>query len=319
MQLYIPFPMYQITGPQKSEWIWNKCWVGYEIMEASQIIIQILNGISYGLLLFLLAAGLSLIFGLMGIINMAHGSYYMLGAYIGISVIRLTGSFVLAVILAAATVGVLGIVMERLFLSRLYGRGLDQVLLTFGFSYIFMDVAKSLWGKSPLSSPKPHLLEGSFAIMNEAFPIYRIAIIIIGIFVALALWLFLERTRTGVIIRAGVDDREMVSGIGINIKLYFMLVFALGAFIAAFGGVIGAPIIGAYPGSDTDVLILALAVVVVGGLGTLKGAFWGSLLVGFTETLGKAVFPDYAIFFTYIIMVLILVFKPSGLLGKGEP
>jgi branched-subunit amino acid ABC-type transport system permease component len=287
-------------------------------MEASQIIIQLLNGISYSLLLFLLAAGLSLIFGLMGIINMAHGSYYMLGAYIGISVIRLTGSFLLAILMAVAAVSILGIIMERVFLGRLYRRGLDQVLLTFGFSYIFMDIAKSIWGKSPLSASKPNLLEGSLVIMNEAFPIYRIAIIVIGITIALGLWLFLERTRTGVIIRAGVDDREMVSGMGINIRMYFMLVFALGACIAAFGGVIGAPVIGAYPGSDTDVLILALAVVVVGGLGTLKGAFWGSLLVGFTETLGKTILPDYAIFATYVIMVLILIFKPAGLLGRSE-
>lgn len=287
-------------------------------MGASQIITQILNGTSYGLLLFLLAAGLSLIFGLMGVANMAHGSYYMLGAYIGITIIRTTGNFVLAIITAALTVSLLGIAMERFFLSRLYKHALDQVLLTFGFSYIFMDLAKSIWGRSPLSSSKPPLLENSISILGGIFPVYRLAVIAIGIVVALALWLFLEKTRTGIIIRAGVDDREMVSGLGINIYLYFMLIFALGAFLAAFGGVIGAPIIGAYPGSDADILILALAVVVVGGLGTLKGAFWGSILIGFTETMGKVFLPDYTIFATYVIMAIVLIFKPSGLFGKGE-
>lgn len=285
-------------------------------MDASQLVIQALNGISYGLLLFLLAAGLSLIFGLMGIINMAHGSYYMLGAYMGIMIIRLTGSYIIAAIGAAICVSIIGIVMQQLFLSKFYKRPLDQVLLTFGFSYIFMDIAKSFWGSSPLSSNKPSVLDGSVTILGEVFPIYRIFIILTGVVVAIGLWLFLEKTRTGVIIRAGVDDREMVSAMGINIKFYFLLVFSLGAFLAAFSGVISAPIMGAYIGSDSQILILALAVVVVGGLGTLKGAFWGALLIGFTETMGKVLFPDYSILITYVIMACILILKPSGLLGR---
>ncbi|TGE32133.1 branched-chain amino acid ABC transporter permease [Desulfosporosinus sp. Sb-LF] len=287
-------------------------------MELSEIVIQTLNGISYGLLLFLLAAGLSLIFGLMGIINLAHGSYYTLGAYVGLVIIQKTGSFFFGLLGSAVILALLGIAMERLFFRKLYKRELDQVLLTFGFAYLLMDIAKWIWGGVPRSLPKPPFLEGSISILGEAFPIYRFGIIVIGLVIAVLLWLFLEKTRTGVIIRAGVDDKEMVSGMGINITLYFSGIFALGAFLAAIGGVIGGPIIGAYPGLDFEILVLALAVVVVGGLGTLKGAFWGSLLIGFAETFGKAIFPNFAMFTIYVTMALVLIFKPEGLLGKEE-
>lgn len=287
-------------------------------MDYSSLIIQTLNGISYGLLLFLLAAGLSLIFGLMGIVNLAHGSYYMLGAYLGFVIIRETGSFFLGLLGAGVGLALLGILMERFFFRKLYKRELDQVLLTFGFTYLFLDIAKWIWGGVPRILPKPSFLEGSVHILGEAFPIYRFAMIIIGLAIALLLWAFLEKTRTGIIIRAGVDDKEMVSGLGINIQLYFSGIFALGAFLAAMGGVISGPIVGAYPGLDFEILVLALAVVVVGGLGTLKGAFWGSLLIGFAETFGKAFFPDFAMFTIYVTMALILIFKPSGLMGKEE-
>lgn len=288
-------------------------------MEGSQLLILTLNGLSYGLLLFLLTAGLSLIFGLMGIVNMAHGSYYMLGAYIGIVIFRSTGSFFLAAVGASLTVALIGLLMEHIFFRKFYQQELEQVLLSFGFAYIFMDIAKWLWGGFPLSLPKPSLFQGSLSIMGASFPSYRILLIFIGIVTALILWLCLERTRTGAIIRAGVDDKEMVNGLGINIKRYFTVIFACGAFLAAFGGVMGGPIIGAYPGLDFEILALALAVVVVGGLGTLQGAFWGSILIGFIETFGKALFPNYAIFIIYAVMVLILIFKPAGLMGRGKP
>lgn len=287
-------------------------------MDLSSLVIQTLNGISYGLLLFLLAAGLSLIFGLMGIVNLAHGSYYMLGAYLGLVLIQETGSFLLGLLGAGLALALLGVLMERFFFRKLYKRELDQVLLTFGFAYLFLDIAKWIWGGVPRSLPKPFFLEGSIEILGGAFPIYRFAMILIGLTIALLLWAFLEKTRTGMIIRAGVDDKEMVSGLGINIQLYFSGIFALGAFLAALGGVIGGPIIGAYPGLDFEILVLALAVVVVGGLGTLKGAFWGSLLIGFAETFGKAFFPDFAMFTIYVTMALVLIFKPTGLLGKEE-
>jgi branched-chain amino acid transport system permease protein len=287
-------------------------------MDLSSLVIQTLNGISYGLLLFLLAAGLSLIFGLMGIVNLAHGSYYMLGAYLGLAVIRETDNFLLGLLGAGVALALLGVIMERFFFRKLYKRELDQVLLTFGFAYLFLDIAKWVWGGVPRSLPKPSFLEGSIQILGEAFPLYRLGMILIGLLIAFLLWLFLEKTRTGIIIRAGVDDKEMVSGLGINIQMYFSGIFALGAFLAALGGVIGGPIIGAYPGLDFEILVLALAVVVVGGLGTLKGAFLGSLLIGFTETFGKVFFPNFAMFTIYVTMALILIFKPSGLLGKEE-
>ncbi len=286
-------------------------------MDSNQII-QILNGISYGLLLFMMAAGLSLVFGLMGVINMSHGSWYMIGAYTGITVMRLTGSFILAALSGGAAAALLGMAMERFFLNKLYRRTLEQVLLTFGFSYIFMDLCKWLWGRAPFSGVKPAVLEGSLQIGDASFPIYRIAIILIGLAVALALRIFLEKTRTGMIIRAGVDDKEMVSALGINIRRYFLLVFSLGAFLSGFGGVVGAPVTGVYPGVDSDILLLSLAVVVTGGLGTLKGAFWGSMLIGVSETMGKIFIPGYSIVTTYVIMAILLLFKPAGLFGKGE-
>ena len=287
-------------------------------MELSQVLLQLLNSISYGLLLFLLAAGLSLIFGLMGVINLAHGSYYMLGAYIGITLMRSTDSLILALIVAAAIVGLIGTLIELLFIRKVYNRVLDQVLLTFGCAYIFMDVTRWLWGGAPLSFPKPQFLEGSISILGQAFPIYRFVIILWGLILALVLYLCLEKTSIGVIIKAGVDDKEMVTGMGINIKLYFTGIFTFGAFLAAMGGVLGGPIVGAYIGLDFDILILALAVVVVGGLGTLKGAFLGSMLIGFIENFGNTFFPSFAIMTIYIVMALILIIKPTGLFGKDE-
>ena len=286
-------------------------------MAAAQWIVQSLNGISYGMLLFLLAAGLSLIFGLMGVINLAHGSFYLLGAYLGLTVVHKTGSFLLALVVAAVVIGLLGSLMERFYIRRLYHKELDQVLLTFGFSYIFMDLAKWIWGGDPQSLATPALLAGAIKIGGEIYPVYRIAVIVIGLATALIIWLLQEKTKAGAIVRAGVDDREMVGGLGVNVKIVFTLVFALGAAVAALGGVIGGPIIGVYPGLDSDVLVLALVVVVVGGLGTLQGALAGSLLIGIIDTLGKILFPALSVFTIYAAMALILLLRPTGLLGRG--
>lgn len=282
----------------------------------AQLIVQGINGISYGLLLFLMSSGLSLIFGLMGVINLAHGSYYMVAAYIGLSVLKYTGSFLLAVAAGIATVAVIGALMERLFLRQLYRQELDQVLMTFGFVYIFMDLAKWLWGGDPQALDKPALLAGSVSLGLATVPTYRLALILVGLLVALLFWLFIEKTRLGAMVRAGVDDREMVVSLGININRVFAGIFTLGAALAALGGVIGGPVIGAYPGVDLDVLILALVVVVVGGLGTLKGALLGSLAIGLVDTFGKSLFPDYAIFVIYTVMAAVLFLKPEGLLGR---
>jgi len=212
--------------------------------------IQILNGLSFGFLLFLLGSGLSLMFGLMGIVNLSHGSYFMLGAYIGLSMSEWTGSFWLGAALGGLIMSLVGGLTERLLLRYLHLRHLDQVLLTFGFVYIFMDLSKWVWGGDPLSLAKPALLNGSITIFGDSFPIYRLAIIIIGSLIAILLWLFQEKTLIGAIVRAGVDDRQMVTGLGINITLISTGVFALGAFMAGFGGVVGGPILGAYQGMD---------------------------------------------------------------------
>lgn len=287
-------------------------------MDYSQIVIQILLGISYGLLLFLLAAGLSLIFGLMRIINLAHGSFYLLGVYLGISIFRYTGSYLLALVIAALIASIIGMFLERFFFSRLYHNELDQVLLAFGFIYIFMDICKWIWGGTPLFLPVPLVFTGSLRILEGAFPVYHAAIIIISLLIALLLWLFMEKSRIGIIIKAGVDDREMVTGLGINIRTYYTCIFALGVGLAALAGVIGGPIIGAYPGLDFEILVLALAVVVVGGLGTLKGAFWGSILIGLLESVGKVLFPSHAILIIYAVMAAALIYKPQGLSGRGR-
>lgn len=287
-------------------------------MDLSSITIQALNGISYGLLIFVLAVGLSLIFGLMRVINMAHGSFYMLGAYLGLCVIEYSHHFPLGILAAGIGGGVLAFVMERFLLRSLYGKELEQVLLTFGFAYIIMDLTRWLWGGMPRSLPKPILLEGSFTIMGDAFPLYRLAMIILGMAAVIGLWIMMEKTRVGISIRAGVDDSEMVGAMGINIRQYFSFLFTLGVGLAAMAGVIGGPILGAYQGLDFEVLVLALVVVVIGGLGTLQGTFWGSILIGLADNFGKVFFPNFAMITIYLVMALILVFKPAGLLAKGD-
>jgi len=282
------------------------------------MIAQILNGLSFGFLLFLLGSGLSLMFGLGGIINLSHGSYFMLGAYVGYSVIAWTGSFWLAVLAGAGSIGILGFLMEFFLLRRLHQRNLDQVLLTFGFVWVFMDLSKSFWGGDPLALREPALFAGSVEVLGNAFPLYRLIVIVVGSLVAVFLWLLEEKTQIGAIVRAGVEDREMVGGLGINVSLISTGVFALGAFMAGFGGVVGGPILGAYQGMDWEILVLALVVVVVGGLGSLKGALLGGLLIGMMDNFGKAFFPNFAMVTLFLAMAIILLLKPSGLLGRGN-
>ena len=280
-------------------------------------LIQAFNGISLGMLLFLLAAGLSLIFGLMGIVNLAHGSFYILGAYVAVSVVGTTGSFLFGLAAGTAAVAAVGSGLHRGLLHRFHGRELAQVLLTFGFLFIVSDVTIWIWGGDPRSLPKPALLEGSLRVGILTFPTYRLLVIAVGLAVAGALWLFQERTPFGAAVRAGVDDEEMARGVGINTPRLFTAVFALGAFLAALGGVIGGPFIGVYPGADFEVLLLALVVVIIGGLGSLRGAFVASLLVGLLDNLGKALFPDLALFTIFAPMAILLAVRPTGLFGRA--
>ena len=278
---------------------------------------QTFNGLSYGALLFLLASGLSLIFGVMRIVNLAHGSYFMLGGYIGLSAVWRTGSFAAALVAGAVGVGLIGVAMERLFLRRLAGQTLGQVLMTIGFALIFQDLALVIWGGDPYTIPVPAALQGSVRFGASSFPTYRIFIVAVAAAVGLALWLGLERTRAGAIIRASVDDAEMARGVGINVPVVSLAVFALGACLAALGGVIGGAFIGVYPGADFEVLPYAFVVVIVGGLGSLPGAMVGSLLVGLLDNFGKALFPELSYFTLFAPMALILALRPTGLFGRG--
>jgi len=280
-------------------------------------ILQLLNGLSFGALLFLLAAGLSLIFGLMRIVNLAHGSFYLIGAYVGLTTIQQTGNFYLGLVAAAFAVGIVGGVLQRVLLQRYQDNELAQVLLTFGILLILSDGALWIWGGLPQSLPKPELFEGSINLGSIVFPTYRLFILFTGFAAALLLWLFLDRTKLGSIVRAGVDDEQMVRGMGINMPNVFTGVFVLGAVMAALGGVLGGPIIGAYPGLDFEVVLLAFVVVVIGGLGSLKGAFFGSLFVGLVDNFGKALFPEFALFTIFIPMVIVLAVRPTGLFGRA--
>ena len=278
---------------------------------------QTFNGLSYGALLFLLASGLSLIFGVMRIVNLAHGSYFMLGGYVGLSVMWRTGSYVLALVAGALALAVVGIAMERVFLRRLPGQTLGQVLMTIGFALIFQDVALLIWGGDPYSIRPPSLLSGVVIAGPGRFPIYRIFIVVIAVVVGAALWLALDRTRVGAMIRAAVDDPEMAQGVGIRVPRVSLGVFALGAALAAFGGVVGAGFLGVYPGLDFEILPYAFVVVIVGGLGSLPGAMVGSLLVGLLDNFGKALFPELSYFTLFAPMALILALKPTGLFGRA--
>ena len=278
---------------------------------------QTFNGLSYGALLFLLASGLSLIFGVMRVVNLAHGSYFMLGGYVGLSVIWRTGSYVLALVAGALALAVVGIAMERMFLRRLAGQTLGQVLMTIGFALIFQDLALLIWGGDPYSIRPPSLLAGVVTAGPGRLPIYRIFIIVIAVAVGAALWLLLDRTRIGAMIRAAVDDPEMAQGVGIRVPRVSLGVFALGAALAAFGGVVGAGFLGVYPGLDFEILPYAFVVVIVGGLGSLPGAMVGSLLVGLLDNFGKALFPELSYFTLFAPMALILALKPTGLFGRA--
>jgi branched-chain amino acid transport system permease protein len=280
-------------------------------------IIQILNGVSFGMLLFLLAAGLSLIFGLMKVLNLAHGSYYLLGGYLGLTVLRFTDSFLLALLGAALGITVLGILMERWILRRIYGEPLRQALLTFGFLFIFADIALWIWGGNPQTLPKPGPFTGSIRMGAIVFPSYRLLVIAVGLVIGVGLWWLQEKTRLGAMLRAGVDDEEMAKGMGINVSLLFTVVFALGAFLAAVGGIMGGVFVGVYPGADFEVLLLAFVVVIIGGLGSLKGAFVGGLVVGLIDNFGKALVPEFALFTVFVPMAAILAIRPTGLFGRA--
>jgi branched-chain amino acid transport system permease protein len=281
-------------------------------------IIQTLNSVAFGGLLFLLSSGFSLIFGLMRIPNLAHGAFFMLGAYFGYTLLRLNLHFWLAAIAGGLGVGLLGILMERFILRRLAGNEQGQVLVTLGVSFIIADICLLVWTGDPMPQAAPQALRPPLRVWGFAFPTYRLVVLAIAIVAALALYLLMERTRLGAMIRAGVDDMEMARGVGIPVSRLFTTVFLLGATLAGIGGVLGGPILNAYPGLDNDMLPLALIVVILGGAGSLLGAFVGSFIVGFIYNFGIALVPDLAYFVLFLPMVLVLVFLPQGLFGRVQ-
>ena len=279
-------------------------------------LIQSLNSLALGGVLFTLAAGFSLIFGLMRIANLSHGAYFMLGAYVGLSVVEAGHSFFLAMLASIVAIGILGVIVERVILRRLAGNSLSQVLATLGVAFVIADCSLWFWGGDPRPVSAPSFLAGGVEILGLTFPIYRIAVVVFSIVVALGLWVLLEKTKLGVMIRASVDDRQMAQGIGVPATKLFSIVFCLGAALAGLGGIVAAPILSVYPGLDADMLPLALVVVILGGLGSLAGAFIGSFLIGFIYSFGQVLFPDLAYIILFLPMLIILAVRPRGLFGK---
>jgi branched-chain amino acid transport system permease protein len=284
-------------------------------MTVQFIFLQLFNGLSWAMLLFLFTAGFTLIFGLMKIINLTHGSYYLFGAYFGIMFISFVKNLLFTAIIGGIGIAIIGMLMQRFLLHRYETSHQTQVLLTFGFTLFFADLALSIWGGEPKTIPVPHLLEGSIRLGMLTFPVYRLALILIGLLTAALLWWFL-RSKYGMLVRAGIENEEMTAGVGVNISLLKTLTFASGAFLAGLAGVIGGPIIGVYPGLDMQILLLSLVIVIIGGMGSLKGAFIGSLLVGLIDTFIKALLPTFSLFAIFFIMAVTLMVRPSGLFGS---
>jgi branched-chain amino acid transport system permease protein len=277
----------------------------------------VLNGVAFGSLLFLMSSGFTLAFGIMRIINVAHGALYLLGAYVAIHVVRATGSFALGIAAGGACTMALGMLADRLALHRIRDNQLAQVLFTMGLAFVIGDVALVLWGGNPQVLAAPAGLGGSVRLGPIVYPRYRLFLVAVGAAVALALWLLMGRTRLGATIRACVDDEEMARGVGVDTRRLFTLMFGLSAFLAGLGGALGAPVIGAARGVDFEVLPLTLVVVILGGLGSLEGALVGSLFVGVVDSLGRALFPELSYFSLFAPMAVVLAVKPTGLLGRA--
>jgi branched-chain amino acid transport system permease protein len=288
-------------------------------MQLSTFLIQILNGAQYGMLLFLIASGLTLTFGVMGIINLAHGAFFMIGAYLAFQFTRFWGwPLPLAYAGAIAAVVLLGALVERTVLAPLTDRGhLDQVLVTYGLILIFDELAVIGWGKDVQPAEIPAFLRGSVHFTEMiVYPVYRLALAATGLLCAIALYLIVAKTRIGMIVRAGSVDRQMVSALGINVGPIFALVFGLGAALAALAGILAAPILSVSPGMGDKIIIIAFVVVVIGGIGSIKGAFVGALLVGLFDAFGKVFFPNFSSLIVYAFMAFVLIWRPTGLFGR---
>lgn len=284
-------------------------------MDMSLFLVQLLNGVQYGLLLFLIASGLTLVFGVMGILNLAHGSMYMIGAYLVYYFATLTDNFLLAVIIACAIAMVLGVLIERFLIVHLYKRDhLDQVLLTVGLIFIFNAAQSFIWGNDPLGIAIPEMLSASIQLTDIVeYPVYRLFISVLCIAIAVSMYYVINNTKLGMMIRAGESNREMVENLGVDIGKLFTIVFAVGVTLSALAGIVSAPIVSLVPGMGERVLISCFVVVVIGGMGSIKGAFVAALLVGIVDTFASVLLPGMASMTIYLLMALILIFKPQGL------
>jgi branched-chain amino acid transport system permease protein len=279
---------------------------------------NILNGLSYGIIMFLIASGMSIVMGAMGIINLAHGALYMVGAYIGWTVaVKLGFTFLPGLLAGGLAAGLVGLIIERGFLRYLYKQLNEQVLLTFGFVYILTNLVLWIytgWPKMPYTAK---VLSGSFKLFDQTYPISRVTIIIVGLVIAALLWWIQEKTRVGAMVRAGMDDKEMTMALGINLERVFTAVFFGASFTAGVAGVLGAQLMGAYTTMGMEVLLLAMIVIIVGGVGSVQGALLGGVIIGLVDAFGRALFPEMAMFTMYLAMVVVLAIKPSGLIGRG--
>jgi len=288
-------------------------------MDSSFYLIKLRIGIQYGFLLFLVASGLTLIFGIMGIINLAHGSFYMIGAYLGFWFTGLTGNLFTGILLALPVSLAIGYLVERVAISKLYARDhLYQVLLTYGLILIANETQRILWGSDVHSIPIPEMLSGSIQLTgNQAYPVYRLFISLSCIVIALGMYWVIQKTRLGMTIRAGASNREMVQILGINVDRLFAIVFSMGVTLAALAGMLAAPVNTVYPGIGDNILIISFVVVVIGGIGSIKGAFIGAMLIGLADTFGKVLLPEMASMVVYALMAGVLIWRPQGLFGRA--
>lgn len=288
-------------------------------MDTAIFLIHVLNSVQYGLLLFLVASGLTLIFGIMGIINLAHGSFYMIGAYLAFSLTGLIGNFWLALAAGVVIAVLIGLLLEWLVIRFLYDRDhLYQVLLTYGLILIFEESRSLVWGDDVHGVPVPAALDFSIPLTeNLSYQVYRVAMSAICLAIAAGMYWLIQKTRLGMMIRAGSVNREMVQSLGINIGLLYRVVFALGVALAAFAGMLGSPVSSVFPGMGNQVLIVSFVVVVIGGIGSVKGALVAALAIGFADTFGKVLLPQIAGMVVYLLMAAILLWRPQGIFGKA--
>ena len=289
------------------------------LLDPAFLIVQTLNGLQLSMLLFLLSIGLSVVFGMMNFINLAHGTLYMVGAYLALSSVRWFDSYWAALALAPLGVALIGAVFYAVLLRHMQRQSpMRQVLVTFGLIFVGFDAVRMVWGALPHTIPIPEALDGSVTVLGEVYPTYRLFIIALGLAVLVALHFGLERTRLGAIVRAGVDDRRMVAALGINVERAFFLVFCIGCWLAGLAGVVSAPVFSIFPGMDMSILILTLIVVVVGGPGSLKGAIVGSLVIGMVDTYGQVLAPEFARVTIYALMAVVLLVRPHGLFPVSQ-